>query len=334
MPTDKAQGIHDHDRYKTGLIPHDPERPTLRIDLRTDAPTPPPNIDWSKVIDNWPMFKNDALGDCGPACEGHAVELTSKVLAGTEANITDNDVVTFYSDVSGYNPATGENDNGVMMDDMLSHERKDGLAGRKPVAYGLVHVSKDNIKRAINAFGCLHAGVTLQVAQQQQTDNGGPWDYVSGSDTWGGHAILLVGYNDQGVILISWGMALLATWAWVSHCLDEIWAVIYQEHLGTEQFEVNADVSDIEIQFKALTGDDFPVPGGPTPTPPAPGPEPTPPQPAPSGDLTLDSVSEALAARLAELTGEPFNEHHHRSSSRRRVIESGGYLIEIHGAAS
>lgn len=300
----EATGIHAHERYKLGHIPHDPARATLTVSLRDDAPAPPASIDHSGDVRPWPMFKNDAIGDCGPACEGHAIELTTKDLTGTEAALTDDEIVAFYSDVSGYVPGDDSTDVGVSMDDMLSKERKDGLAGRKPVAYGMVKNTTDNLKRAIDAFGCLHGAATLQTAQQDQTDNGGPWDYVAHSGTWGGHAFTIVGYDDKGIILITWGMVMHATWAWVQHCLEELWAVIYAEHLGKKEFQANADVADIESQFHTLTGKDFPVPTPPAPAPPAPtpptpdpGPTPAPPEPTPPApDPSPSFLAQILAA--------------------------------------
>jgi hypothetical protein len=166
------------------------------------------------------------------------------------------------------------------------------------------HNDAAEVQAAIAIFGGVILGVVLDVAQQGQTDAGGPWDYVRKTSTWGGHAIVAGQYTgaltgpDVGVV--TWGEVLSTTDVFLQHQLDECWVVIFPEHLGTRAFLDGVDVSTLAGDYTALTGRPFPVP--------VPPPVPAPPVPAVGPghgvrptDADLVAVYEAYQAAADEL---------------------------------
>src|SRR5947209_19729012 len=195
----------DHRQMKLGKQRprHDPR--TLQLADYLDStvlPPPPPERDWGGKIaaDAWGMMKNDSIGDCTCAAAGHLVQdCTANV--GSEVTPSDDDILAAYEAVSGYDPATGANDNGAVELDVLNHWRKNGIANRKIEAYAALEPGNlDHVRDSINLFGGCYIGLALPVSAQKQAT----WTVPAGGATgpgapgsWGGHAVMLVAYNSR-----------------------------------------------------------------------------------------------------------------------------------------
>jgi len=67
-----------------------------------------------------------------------------------------------------------------------------------------------------------------QFVKQQQTRQIVPWTVVNGSPIDGGHCIVAVGYNAQGVC-VTWGEIVVVTWHSSSNTAIEAWAILTRE---------------------------------------------------------------------------------------------------------
>jgi hypothetical protein len=120
--------------------------------------------------------------------------------------------------------------------------------------------------------------VNLQVAQQNQTNHGGPWDY-SPSPIWGGHAVLAGLYTSDTVAthsdisVVTWGEVLGTTDTFWARQTQEAWVVLWPEHFGTVAFQQGIDINALAAAYKTLTGRDLPNVPPPHPAPPAPAPD-------------------------------------------------------------
>jgi hypothetical protein len=106
--------------FKGGRLAPDPSKPRLLLSRYQSAPAAPQKVDYLSEIAAWPMYDNDKIGDCTCAGVGHVLEAESTYGVGSTITVTDHDVLKAYEAVSGYNPMTGENDNGARMQDVLS----------------------------------------------------------------------------------------------------------------------------------------------------------------------------------------------------------------------
>lgn len=269
------------ERSLTGVVPH------------------PATADHFSEVADWGMYGNDQYGDCGPVSVANYVKLVTRYLTGAEVSVSQADVFDLYrrSGNPNFDPTTDADDNGVDMQTMLEALTKGGIAGRKPVAFAKVNViSPTEIQAAIAIFGGVLFGVDLDVAQQTQTDAGGPWDYSPHSSAWGGHAIVAGRYTGAltgpDVSVVSWAEVLGTTDAFLAHQLEECWVVIFPEHLGTTAFVEGVDVATLASDYQALTGRTFPVVPAPAPVPPSPEPVPAPPVVA-AADLLLAAAFRA-----------------------------------------
>lgn len=226
---------------RLGKLPHrhDPRTLQLARYVAPEAlPPRPPAVDYTGFVQSWPVFANDRVGDCTCAAAGHMEELWG-ALAKRPQEVAEADVLAMYEAASGYDPATGANDNGAVELEVLKLWRSRGLAGRRIGAFASVDVGTEElIKDAVWLLGGVYIGVALPSGAQDQMAQrtwslpttgraGGRW--TPGS--WGGHAVNVTGFDAYGVRLVTWGQVFRMTWGfWRAYC-DEAWAIVSPDML-------------------------------------------------------------------------------------------------------
>lgn len=209
---------------------HDPRTLHLANYLRPEAlPKIPTQKDWSGKVPAWPMYLNDTIGDCTIAGAAHLIqEWTAN--ASIEAYPTDADVLVAYSAVSGYDPRTGANDNGAVELDVLNYWRKTGVAGHKIYAYtALEPRNHSHIKAAVYLFGGCYIGLALPLSARNQDI----WSVTRGPDSrpnsWGGHAVPIVAFDEHLLTVVTWGALKKMTWSFADAYMDESYAILSQD---------------------------------------------------------------------------------------------------------
>lgn len=283
----EAVGIHHHPERALGRRP--PKRaPSLKLKaILTGVPVAhPPTADHFAKLP-FGLYQNDRFGVCGPCSAANLVRLVTGGLLGVEVEPSQDDVFDLYrrSGNPDFNPATGAGDRGVdmqtMLEALLHGGIGDGKGGNvKPIAFAQVDVADDvELDAAVSIFGGVLWGVTLQIAQQKQTDLPIPmWDYKAGSRDWGGHAVMHGKYAEGPTIddeVISWMLDIHTTAAFRRQCLEEAWVVIWPWNIDHPHFQAGIDLTLLAAAYKSLTGRDLPIPVEPIPTPPQPAPAPT-----------------------------------------------------------
>ncbi len=245
---------------------HDPRTLLLATYTTPALPPPPPSLDLTdKVKGAWGMMDNDQIGDCTCAAAGHLLmEWTSRAKSRMFTP-SDKQVVAAYSAITGYNPATGANDNGAVELDVLNYWRQQGIAGHKITAYVALEPSNQtHVMDAVWIFGGCYIGLALPKSAQPQTENHQPWSVPPQGPTgdgapgsWGGHAVPVVAYDARGVTVITWGATQLMTWGfWNTYC-DEAYAIITPDFLekkagqtvtpdGFNLQQLQADLADLK----------------------------------------------------------------------------------------
>lgn len=233
---------------KLGKLPHRQDKRTLKLTDYIAAgglPTAPATLDLSGKVANWQMFANDRLGDCTCAAAGHMVELWT-TLNGAAATLTDDEVIALYDIVNG------GSDNGAVELDVLNAWRQQGLAGHKLHAFTQVdHTNQNLVMTAANLFAGVYIGAQMPLSAQQTI--GELWTITNdGHDagSWGGHAMNVVGYDAQGVTLVTWGKLQHATWAWWDAYVDEAWSLLTEDwdkttYLGLDFAQLETDLTNL-----------------------------------------------------------------------------------------
>jgi len=268
------------------------DKPRLVLDNYLTSPATPSVVDFASQVVSWPMYGNDTIGDCTCATAGHQIQAWT-CYTGAEVTVPQEDIIQLYSAVSGYNPATGANDNGANVQDVLTYWRKSGVpvAGHKILAFAqLQDLAK--VKDALFTFGSVYLGINFPASAMDQFNADQSWTVVQGSQIEGGHAIPLQ-YAGTGAVpyqIVTWGKLQGMDQAFLDTYCEEAWVVITDDWLDKNGHDPEGlDLAQLGADLAAMTGDPNPFPSpapapGPAPAPsPAPSPAPAPaPQPAPS----------------------------------------------------
>lgn len=222
----------------------DPQGRTIKLAryLRRHLPVVASAVMWAVAVTvDWGQMLNDVKGDCAIAAPGHQIMSwtanTGKLFVPPDAQIGQ-----VYDILS-------PNDNGCVMLDVLRYWRKNDIAGHKIL--GFAEVDPQNImhiQAAIDLFGGIYLGFQLPIATQNQDvwdipDEGLVSDGTPGS--WGGHAVValgygvnaswplkIAGYDQDGVVVISWGQAIRVTWRFIQAYCDEAYVVLSEDWIN------------------------------------------------------------------------------------------------------
>jgi hypothetical protein len=249
--------------FKLGKLPAKFDPKTLQFSNYVEPsllPSVPKNYNWGKKVKSWTMMKNDEVGNCTIATAGHMIQTwTSNI--GKIHVVSDKEVITAYSGVSGYNPKTGDNDNGAVMLDVLKYWKKTGIGEHKITGYVQVQPkNRGHIQAAIYLFGTIDVGISLPASIEQQTGPGLKWDVpkegLNGDGepgSLGGHAVNIVSYDSTGVLLVTWGFLQFATWRFVEAYCDEIYAVLSGDWINAKEKSPSGfNLSQLQLNLKDL----------------------------------------------------------------------------------
>lgn len=215
---------------------YDPRTLKLANYVNTNQPliSPPVTNRLATISNTFPMYDNDQYGDCVPAGMGHALQVWTD-LVGESVAVPDSAVLSAYHDIAGFNPDTGENDNGCVELKALKYWHRYGIGGHKIAGYAAINPHRMDLVRAGNyLFDGLLLGVALPMSAQDQADE---WTYEPGQGSaaypgsWGGHCVFVVDHDQQGLTFISWGKVMRMTWEFWSRYTDESYAVFSNDAL-------------------------------------------------------------------------------------------------------
>jgi hypothetical protein len=195
-------------------------------------PPIPAQKDWSGKVPEWQELCNDRLGCCTISGAGHLI-MDWSANVGNEIIPADSDIITAYSAVGGYDPQTGENDNGAYELDVLNYWRKTGVAGHKIDAYAACEPRNHaHIKASVYLFGGCYLGLALPLSAQNQSI----WSVTRGPDSvpgsWGGHAVPIVAFSPHALTVVTWGELKQMSWSFLDKYTDESYAILSQDFIN------------------------------------------------------------------------------------------------------
>ena len=253
-----------HIVYKLGKLPARKDAFLLKFTdyFNIEAlPKPPVTFGRYDKFFGWGMYQNDRVGDCVLA--GGANETANwSDEGGAKVIFTDDNVISDYSAITGFDPNAqkddrGENttDTGTDVGQAAKYRQKTGLidsAGtrHKIDAYvGLEAGNYDYLKVAMYLFGGVGIGIRFPASAMKQFNAGQPWDVVEGSRIRGGHYIPGFGIDPAGnIVIVTWGQTQKMTRAFFEKYCDEV--VVY---LSVERFKNK--ISPEAFNYDALMAD-------------------------------------------------------------------------------
>lgn len=230
-----------HGPRPTGKLPHVLDRRDLKLakyldkGVLIDVAMAPLGADWTAIRlpngelpkpDRDPLY-NDRAGCCVDSMIAHWINAVAAHV-GIPLVITAEMVRDLYISQTGYDPATGENDTGLYVREVLKALAK-GFWGVKLLAYALVNPADEEEVALANwlSVGTL-GGYRLPVSIWTQTDETGLYSWKvpeggfppgQGPGSAGGHAIYQHGQRNGN----TWGDSTIWTQNWGVACCDELW---------------------------------------------------------------------------------------------------------------
>ena len=205
--------------------------------------------------DSWGMMGNHNINNCTCAAAGHLImEWTDD--NGNMVTLADQDIINLYSTITGYDPATGQNDTGADEKLTLNYWRNNGVSGHKILAYtALEPKNNHHVKQAVYLFGGCMIGLNLPFSAQMQNIwsvlPGGPvGDGLPG--TWGGHAMAVIGYDHEGLTAVTWGEAKKMTWSFYETYFEEAYAIISTDFVGKKAAPNGFKLAELQADLQKI----------------------------------------------------------------------------------
>jgi hypothetical protein len=107
------------------------------------------------------------------------------------------------------------------------------------------------IQQAIHLFGGVYLGFQVQQNCEQDFEAGKPW--TPGPLTNDGHAVFAVGYDPNGVTVLTWGKSQQGTWTWWDECVDEAYAILPTEAKDPD-FAPGFNIAQLQADLAAVAG--------------------------------------------------------------------------------
>ena len=179
-------------------------------------------------VQSWILGQNDRIGDCTCVGVANAI-LALSTLAGDARRLSDAEIVDFYASVSGYRPGDPDSDQGAAIEDVLSAWHRRGVATDRLDGYASIEPSDhERVRQAIALLGPVDIGLDLPNGWMQAPT----WDVsTAGAGIAGGHCVTAVGYDADGLQVVSWGQLFTLSWAGWDGFVDEAHALLSRDAL-------------------------------------------------------------------------------------------------------
>jgi len=220
-------------------------KPTLKLGnyIRTELAAPPAAVSRPHPGFKWGMLANDSIGDCVIAMMLHSIEEFHLDAQTEPPAFTDQDAISLYSAITGYNPNDPSSDQGTDETTAMNYWEQPGLRtnGTTHTIAATVAVDASNLDEcriAIDEFVTLQIGIALPNTAKGQTE----WTVVGDPDTdpdsapgsWGGHGIPYREYDGETFTCVTWGAELLLTVPFHQAYAQEAHVVVTDEMLNNQ----------------------------------------------------------------------------------------------------
>ncbi|MFT8358567.1 hypothetical protein [Bifidobacterium aquikefiri] len=237
----------------------------LRTYLKHPLPAPPAeaNTD-SLVIWDSDTFGNNTVGDCAIVGPAHETLFWERHNGNPSANITADNVLQMYADVTGYDSKDPDSDQGSVVADVVTYRRTHGLVDADgkahTIAVGLgLSLNRDAVKQAVSLFDACGLGIQVPESLMDQTQNAQSegtlptWTVIPDSPVEGGHYVAALAYDEKYVYVNSWGLVCRMSWEFFDTYADEAWAYLSQEDLNGHSVSPDGfDLKQLQEDIKNL----------------------------------------------------------------------------------
>ena len=246
-------------RFKRGLLPPRENAVKLKFSMyaKPSFPKRPDEFGDPDLMPDWFLLGNSKFGNCFWAGAAHETFAWSGRL-GQRVHITTKDVLSDYSDATGFNPSDPSTDAGTDMAQGAAYRRKVGIldsSGNRHKVAAYVALKPGNLEEMLNAawlFGAASLGVTIGRNQEEQFSRGLPWDGDPGANA-GGHAVPLIADKGGKLFIITWGKKQEVTPAFLENYCDQALCYLSPDMLKNGKSLDGFDLAALQSDLNLLT---------------------------------------------------------------------------------
>jgi hypothetical protein len=205
------------------------------------------------------ILGNNKCGCCVFSTMAHLVQAMQRGLGNPESKFTEDNVISDYSQVTGYVPGQPKTDNGTYMRDAASYWRQNGVIDgdgvrHKITAYVDIKLDPEQLIQACHDLGGIALGLKLPQSAVDQFKQGRAWTVPYKKELAGGHAVALLGRNRDGnAIIATWDGITAATPEFLREFADEAVAFVSLEYLDERGINPRGyDRTELERMIAAL----------------------------------------------------------------------------------
>jgi len=178
------------------------------------------------------MFSNDQIGCCVVASIAHTL-MNVTAHTGEVVVPTDQEVIEFYSAISGYVPGDEATDNGAAITDGLAHWQSVGISGHKILGWAQIDVTNHTQVMLGNyIFGGVDIGFNVPQFAMEEVADMSDWTMMQAdTNIIGGHSVPVMAHGNKGCACITWAKIQRMSWDFFSAYCDEGYCIITEDWL-------------------------------------------------------------------------------------------------------
>ena len=220
---------------KLGRIQSRPDARTLLLkNYVTDKLPGPPAQEMFESTAVWPMLANDRFNCCTSAAAGHMVHHWTAA-NGEGVVLSEDDIIRAHAALTNDHLLAC-----VTMLDALKLWRKTGIGNHRIRAFVSAGAKdRDQLRQVIHLFGAAYVGLDLPAfacgadpALWRTT----PWAIPAGASpqacepqSENGHCVTAIGYAEDGVSVVTWGMVKMMSWEFYDRFNFETYAALSED---------------------------------------------------------------------------------------------------------
>jgi hypothetical protein len=250
----------DHSKMKSGKLPPKKDARTFKLSSYLkgkELPPVPEKCNWGTKIKptKWGMMHNKDIEICTCAAAGHFIMAwtsnTGKVIEPNDISI-----IEAYSAITGFDPKTRKNDIGAYLMEVLKYWRKYYIGGHRIYAFAKLRLKNVlQLKQSVYLFGGAYVGLRLPKSAQRQHIWKVPPQGIKGEGakgSWTGHCVLVTGYSESGLRIITWGHEKIMEWDFWKTYSDESYAIFSEDFIKDNKNPAGIDLKAIKLDIKSL----------------------------------------------------------------------------------
>ena len=260
----KKSSLQSFPEVKSGKLPyvHDPRTFKLSYYLIHESLEHIPkeyNWGWKIKSDKWGVLGNLKTNNCTCAAAGHLImSWTSNV--GKLHKPTTKAIVGAYSRLTNYNPKTDGIGKPIEAIKALKYWRKKGISKRKIVAFAkLKFKDRKQLIEATYLYGGCYVGINLPKSAEKQYFESKKWTLprtgtkgAGKPGTWLSHALIITGYKDNELRVITWGKEMIMTLDFWEAYVDEAYAVFSEDFIKDDKTPSKINVDLLKKSLRSL----------------------------------------------------------------------------------